>query len=66
MKKYYLMAINKSNLHAMNNLSNYYNKNMENDYDQMKKYYLMAIELEFSVAMNNLICHYGNVKNDCN
>jgi TPR repeat protein len=57
MKKYYLMAIEKGNSLAMNNLGIYY-KNIEKDYDQMKKYYLMAIEKGNSKAMFNLCLYY--------
>ena len=37
MKKYFLMAIDKGNLFAMNNLGLYY-KYYEKNYDLMKKY----------------------------
>ena len=53
MKKYYLMAIEKGNSNAMNNLAFYY-EDIENNYDEMKKYYLMAIEKGNYDAMNNL------------
>lgn len=42
MVKYYLMAIEKNNSHAMHNLGFYYEK--IKNYDNALKYYLMAIE----------------------
>ena len=42
MKKYFLMAIGKGNINAMNYLANYFEK--KDDYENMMKYYLMAIE----------------------
>lgn len=52
MKKYYIMAIDKGNNKAMNNLGVYYY--YENNYDLMKKYYLMAIKNGNNDATNNL------------
>ena len=56
MIKYYLMAIEKNNSTAMNNLATFYEK--QQNYDQMMKYYLMAIEKDNSTAMNNLADYY--------
>jgi TPR repeat protein len=52
-KKYYLMAIEQGNPHAMYNLAKYY-ATTEKDYKEAKKYYLMAIEQGNSDAMYNL------------
>ena len=43
MKKYYLMAIEKGNVNAIESLAYYY-RYVETNYDQTKKYYLMAFE----------------------
>ena len=61
MKKYYLMAIEKGNSVAMNNLAIYY-KEIEKDYDNMKKYYLMAIDKDNSNAMYNLGDYYEEIE----
>ena len=61
MEKYYLMAIEKGNNVAMNNLGFYYQYEKK-DYDQMEKYYLMAIEKGNSDAMNNLGLYYEDIK----
>jgi len=63
MKKYYLIAIEKGNTVAINNLGFYY-QNIEKDYDQMKKYYLMAIEKDNTNAMNHLGFYYQNIEKD--
>ena len=57
-KKYYLIAIKKGNINAMNNLSSYY-RLIEQDYDKMKEYCLMAIERGNINAMNNLGLYYS-------
>ena len=44
MKKYYLMAIEKDDIDAMDNLG--FIITNQKDYENMKKYYLMAIEKE--------------------
>jgi TPR repeat protein len=56
MIKYYLMAIDKDNINAMNNLAMHY-ESIE-DYDNTVKYYLMAIDKGCSSAMNNLGYYY--------
>ena len=56
MLKYYLMAIDKGNTMAMNNLACYYKE--QRNYDSAKKYYLMAIENGSHNAMNDLACCY--------
>jgi hypothetical protein len=63
MKKYYLMAIDKQNSGAMNNLGYYY-RHIEKDYDLMKKYYLMAIDKQDSDAMSNLGYYYQQIEID--
>ena len=54
MKEYYLMAIEKGILDAMNSLGLYY-ENIEKNYDKMKKYYLMAIQKGHSNAKKDII-----------
>jgi len=61
MKKYYLMAIEKGNEYAMNNLGFHY-EHIEKDYELMKKYYLMAIEKGYKNAMYNLGFYYEEIK----
>lgn len=56
MIKYYLMAIDKDNINAMNNLARHYES--IHDYDNTVKYYLMAIDKGCSSAMNNLGYYY--------
>uniref|UniRef100_A0A6C0H5R6 Uncharacterized protein n=1 Tax=viral metagenome TaxID=1070528 RepID=A0A6C0H5R6_9ZZZZ len=51
-KKYYLMAIEKGNANAMNNLGVLYID--ERDYKNGIKYYLMAIEKENNEAIKNI------------
>jgi len=63
MNKYYLIAIEKNNAIAMNNLGFHY-QIVEKDYEQMKKYYFMAIEKGNTKAMNNLGFYYGNIEKD--
>jgi len=63
MKKYYLVAIEKGNVSAMNNLGFYY-RDIEKDYERMKTYYLMAIENNHSGAMNNLGFYYEKIEKD--
>jgi TPR repeat protein len=60
MKKYYLLAIEKNNTDAMNNLGLYYQEQKESDL--MKKYLLMAIESGNSTAMFNLGFYYDEQK----
>jgi TPR repeat protein len=60
MIKYYLMAIDKGNHKAMNNLGFYYYQ--QKDYDNMVKYYLIAIDKGSSLAMYNLGYYYQQQK----
>jgi tetratricopeptide (TPR) repeat protein len=55
-----LMAIDKGNDNAMNNLGLYYQQ--QKDYDNMMKYYLMAIDKGDSDAMFNLGLYYKQQK----
>jgi hypothetical protein len=57
MLKYYLMAIEKSNTDAMNNLANYYQR-IDDNYEEMMKYYLLAIKKGNVNAMNSLAWYY--------
>lgn len=59
-KKYYLLAIEKGNPTAMNNLGIYYYK--RKDYGNMKEYYLMAIEKGNVASMYNLGVYYEDQK----
>ena len=59
--KYYLMAIEKSDSTAMNNLGYYY-QFIKKDYDNMKKYFLMAINKGYSDAMTNLGYYYEEIE----
>jgi len=61
MEKYYIMAIEKGNTDAMNNLGFYHHKITKN-YDLMKKYYMMAIEKGHSKAMHNFKYYHDNGK----
>ena len=61
MKMYYLMAIERGDSNAMNNLGLYYEFT---EVELMKQYYLMAIELGNSNAMNNLGHYYENTEVD--
>jgi len=63
MKKYYLMAIEKGNDIAMNDLGFHY-CTVKKDYEQMKKYLLMAIEKGDGDAMYNLGIYYRYVEKD--
>ena len=65
MKKYYLMAIDKDNSSAINNLGNYY-QYIDNNYDLMKKYYLMGIDKGNIKSKNYLIDYYMNKHLDKN
>ena len=56
-----MLAIEKENSDAMNNLAYYYEN--QNDYVNMMKYYLMSIEKDNSGTMNNLACYYYRKKN---
>jgi TPR repeat protein len=60
--KYYLLAIDKGNYIAMNNLAHYYN--VENNYKEAIKYWLLAIDKGNYIAMNNLAHYYYNVENN--
>lgn len=60
-KQYYLMAIEKGNTNAMNNLA-YYFGYIEKDYEQMKHYYIIAIDKDNTDAMNNLGHYYKDIK----
>jgi hypothetical protein len=60
-KKYYLMAIEKGNSQAMNNLGCYYTYT-EKNYDLAKKYFLMAIDKGYTDAMNNLGYYYEEIE----
>uniref|UniRef100_A0A6C0H5D4 UDP-N-acetylglucosamine--peptide N-acetylglucosaminyltransferase SPINDLY n=1 Tax=viral metagenome TaxID=1070528 RepID=A0A6C0H5D4_9ZZZZ len=61
-KKYYLMAIEKGNDDALNNLGIIYIN--EKDYENAKKYYLMAIEKGYVNAIYNLGNLYCIVEKD--
>ncbi len=61
MKKYYLMAIDNGNPHAMRSLGYYY-QNIEKNYNKMKEYYLMAIDNGNSYAMYNLGFYYHYIE----
>jgi len=59
MKKYYLMAIEKKNTTAMNNLAIFYKK--FKDYDNTKKYYLLAFQhFDFSKYDQAIKIFYKN------
>jgi len=62
MIKYYLMAIDKGNTIAMNELGFYY-QHAERNYDPMKKYYLMGINKGNSDCMHNLGNYYKSIRN---
>jgi TPR repeat protein len=62
-KKYYMMAIEKGNDSAMNNLAFLY-EDVEKDYENAKKYYLMAIEKGNAMTMNNLAVLYEENEKD--
>jgi TPR repeat protein len=55
--KYYLMAVEKGHVGAMNNLALLY-ENQFQDYESAEKYYLMAVEKEHAKAINNLTVMY--------
>ena len=59
MKKYYLIAIEKGNTIAMNNLGFYY-EHIEQNYDEVVKYYLMAIEKGHDGIKKQLLVYYKN------
>ena len=61
MLKYYLMAIEKGNCDAMNNLGYYYHN--QKNIPEMLKYYHMAIEKGNGDAMYNLGYYYDEQKN---
>jgi len=56
-KKYYLMAIGKGSVNAIDNLGYHY-QYVEKNYDLMKKYYLQAVDKGNSDSMNNLGIYY--------
>ena len=60
MKKYYLMAIAKGNVAAMNNMAVYYYE-MKN-YTEMEKYNLMAIQLGNPTAIKMFQIHHANIR----
>jgi len=62
MEKYFLMAIDKDDGHAMYNYGLYYQE--QKDYINMEKYYLMAIEKDNIYAMGNLAIYYYTHKKD--
>jgi TPR repeat protein len=62
---YYLLAIEKENDCAMNNLALYYERKV-NNIELAIKYYLMAIERGNSTAMNNLAIYYCDNRNNKN
>jgi hypothetical protein len=61
MKKYYLMAIDKGHIDAMNYLGHYYQE-IEHNYELMKKYYLMAIDKGDTDAMYYLGHYYQEIE----
>jgi TPR repeat protein len=62
-EKYYLLAVEKGEINAMNNLGLHYEKNKK-DYDNAEKYFLMAVEKGEINAMNNLGIYYEEIKKD--
>ncbi|MBN1998630.1 hypothetical protein JW935_13810 [candidate division KSB1 bacterium] len=58
-RRYLLMAVEKEDAGAMNNLALLYN-NEYKDFKKAEKYYLMAVEKEDANAMNNLAQLYVN------
>ena len=62
MKKYYLMAIEKGNCLAMNNLGMYY-YSLE-DFDTAKKYLLKGVEKDNIDCIVNLGTYYNNIENN--
>ena len=64
MMKYYLMAIEKGNSYAMNNLGWYYYKKRDNT--KMMEYFLMAIDKGNSEAMRNLAYYYKKIGDETN
>src|SRR5439155_958881 len=61
MKKYYLLAIEKNNMMALNNLAFYYYKN--NQFEDMLKYFLIGVDKGDTISMNNLAYFYYKEKN---
>jgi hypothetical protein len=59
-KKYYLMAIEKGSIGAMNCFAVWYEK--QGDFDNMKKYHLAAIKNNHLDSMYNLALWYGETK----
>jgi TPR repeat protein len=62
-EKYYLLAAEKGQINAMNNLGLHYEKNRK-DYDRAEKYFLMAVEKGEINAMNNLGLYYEEIRKD--
>src|SRR5436190_1874763 len=62
MKKYYLLAIEKNNMMAINNLAYYYYK--EKNYEEMKKYCVMALDKNNFVLDKSIINQYLDIKFD--
>ncbi len=59
-EQYYLMAIEKGHLEALNNLANlYYN---QGDFENAEKYYLYAINKGETKALKNIALLYNNLK----
>src|SRR5690606_597517 len=59
-KKYYLMAIDRGNNKAMNNLAQYY-KTIEKDYNELYNLYLKypnMIDLEFTKQLDTKLQYY--------
>lgn len=63
MIKYYLLAIEKDNLFAINTLGLFYEE-VEKDYENAKKYYLLAVEKGDKFAMLNLMLFYSRIENN--
>lgn len=62
-EQYYLLAIEKGNLHSMYNLAEYY-ADIVKDYEKAEQYYLMAIEAGYISAIFNLALHYEYIVKD--
>ena len=62
MKKYYLMAIEKENIDAMNNLKKFYDKSIKNNIDIYDEYLFKYINIEHEHIQNNLSYHFKFIK----
>lgn len=62
-EKYLLIASNRGDGDAVNNLAIYY-CDIKRDYDSAEKYFLMAIDKGSIHAMNNLAKYYCNIRKD--